>query len=90
MFGQVFFTYHKAEEDSIHVIDAYSGYSVCRIDWMDCCYFLDLSELSTIIIRRAKELLQKKRHEFFELRYSCLLEEIGSTNPINTDYEKFE
>ena len=86
MFGQMFFTYNQREEDSIHVIDAYSGYSVYRIDLIEY-FFLNLKELSALITEKAKELLKQKRHEFFELRYSSLLEETGSTNPINADYE---
>ena len=90
MFGQTFFTYYQEQEDSVCVIDTYSGYNVYRIYWFECDYFLDLKELSLIIIRRAKEFLKQKRQELFELRYSCLLEEIGSINPINEDYENAE
>lgn len=87
MFGQTFFTYYQEQEDSVCAVDTYSGYSVYKIYWIECGYFLDLKELSLITMRRAKERLKQKKDELFELRYSCLLEEIGSTNPINEDYE---
>lgn len=66
MFGQTFFTYYQEQEDSVCAVDTYSGYSVYKIYWIECGYFLDLKELSLITMRRAKERLMQKRNEFFE------------------------